>query len=144
MAALAGLTTLIVEVEGKSGLGSARSATRSALTYQEAVLVAGRRTARRRPTCGPGRSRPTTPSSSTSRTTACAGSPSGWRRAGPSTWWRPPRPGIKDILVLGKVKQLERAAASGVAGAPDFLVLDAPAAGHAVTFLMSARGCSTR
>jgi anion-transporting ArsA/GET3 family ATPase len=42
-------------------------------------------------------------------------------------------PGIKDILVLGKVKQLERA------GAADLIVLDAPAAGHAITFLRSAR-----
>src|SRR5207253_3194021 len=43
-------------------------------------------------------------------------------------------PGMKDILVLGKVKQLERA------GAADLIVLDAPAAGHAVSFLLSARG----
>ena len=43
-------------------------------------------------------------------------------------------PGIKDILVLGKVKQLERE------GDVDLIVLDAPAAGHAVTFLQSARG----
>src|SRR5438874_4385817 len=43
-------------------------------------------------------------------------------------------PGIKDILVLGKVKQLERK------GDADLIVLDAPAAGHAVTFLTSARG----
>lgn len=43
-------------------------------------------------------------------------------------------PGIKDILVLGKVKQLERSEAY------DLLVLDAPAAGHALTFLTSARG----
>ena len=42
-------------------------------------------------------------------------------------------PGIKDILILGKVKQLERA------GAADLIVLDAPAAGHAITFLLSAR-----
>jgi anion-transporting ArsA/GET3 family ATPase len=42
-------------------------------------------------------------------------------------------PGIKDILLLGKVKQLERA------GAADLIVLDAPAAGHAITFLQSAR-----
>ena len=38
-------------------------------------------------------------------------------------------PGIEDILLLGKVKQLERAAGD------DVLVLDAPAAGHAITFL---------
>jgi anion-transporting ArsA/GET3 family ATPase len=42
-------------------------------------------------------------------------------------------PGIKDILLLGKVKQLERA------GTADLIVLDAPAAGHAITFLQSAR-----
>ena len=42
-------------------------------------------------------------------------------------------PGMKDILVLGKVKQLERA------GAADLIIIDAPAAGHAVTFLTSAR-----
>jgi hypothetical protein len=42
-------------------------------------------------------------------------------------------PGIKDILLLGKVKQLERA------GTADLIVLDAPAAGHAITFLRSAR-----
>jgi anion-transporting ArsA/GET3 family ATPase len=43
-------------------------------------------------------------------------------------------PGIKDILVLGKVKQLERDPDV------DLIVLDAPAAGHAITFLRSARG----
>jgi hypothetical protein len=43
-------------------------------------------------------------------------------------------PGIEDILVLGKVKQLERA------GVADLIIVDAPAAGHAVTFLQSARG----
>ena len=43
-------------------------------------------------------------------------------------------PGIDDILVLGKVKQLERA------GVADVILLDGPAAGHAVTFLQSAAG----
>jgi anion-transporting ArsA/GET3 family ATPase len=43
-------------------------------------------------------------------------------------------PGIRDILVLGKVKQLERD------GQQDLIILDAPAAGHAITFLRSARG----
>jgi len=42
-------------------------------------------------------------------------------------------PGIKDLLVLGKVKQLEQARQS------DLLVIDAPAAGHALSFLDSAR-----
>jgi anion-transporting ArsA/GET3 family ATPase len=43
-------------------------------------------------------------------------------------------PGLDDILVLGKVKQLERV------GDYDLILLDAPAAGHAVTFLRSAKG----
>lgn len=43
-------------------------------------------------------------------------------------------PGMKDILVLGKVKQLERHDPA------DLIVVDAPAAGHAVTLLMSPIG----
>lgn len=43
-------------------------------------------------------------------------------------------PGIRDILVLGKIKQLERA------GVADLILVDGPAAGHAITFLLSARG----
>ena len=43
-------------------------------------------------------------------------------------------PGIRDILVLGKVKQIER---SGVA---DLVLVDAPATGHTMTFLSSAGG----
>jgi len=52
-------------------------------------------------------------------------------------------PGIKDILVLGKVKQIERANdpdAERNGPVPDLIVIDAPAAGHAVTFLQSAHG----
>jgi anion-transporting ArsA/GET3 family ATPase len=43
-------------------------------------------------------------------------------------------PGLKDVLVLGKVKQIER---SGMA---DLILVDAPATGHALTFLSSASG----
>ena len=43
-------------------------------------------------------------------------------------------PGIRDVLVLGKVKQLERERAA------DLIVVDAPATGHAITFLTSAAG----
>ncbi|MGH8998349.1 MAG: ArsA family ATPase [Acidimicrobiia bacterium] len=43
-------------------------------------------------------------------------------------------PGMKDILVLGKVKALQRA------GGADVIVVDGPATGHAVTFLLSSRG----
>lgn len=43
-------------------------------------------------------------------------------------------PGIDDLVVLGKIKQLERS------GDWDLIVVDGPAAGHAVTFLTSASG----
>jgi len=42
-------------------------------------------------------------------------------------------PGIDDIVVLGKIKQLERS------GRYDLVVVDGPAAGHAITFLMAAK-----
>ena len=43
-------------------------------------------------------------------------------------------PGIDDIVVLGKIKQLERS------GTFDLVVVDGPAAGHAITFLLAAKG----
>ncbi|MFZ0059228.1 MAG: ArsA-related P-loop ATPase [Acidimicrobiales bacterium] len=43
-------------------------------------------------------------------------------------------PGIREILVLGKVRQLEEA------GVADLIVLDAPASGHALSFLSSSGG----
>jgi anion-transporting ArsA/GET3 family ATPase len=43
-------------------------------------------------------------------------------------------PGIDDIVVLGKIKQLERS------GEYDLIVVDGPAAGHAITFLTAAAG----
>ena len=43
-------------------------------------------------------------------------------------------PGMKDILVLGKVKSLDESRAA------DLLIVDAPAAGHAISFLLSPRG----
>jgi anion-transporting ArsA/GET3 family ATPase len=46
-------------------------------------------------------------------------------------------PGIDDIVVLGKIKQLERD------GAVDLVIVDGPAAGHAVTFLQSATSLQT-
>jgi anion-transporting ArsA/GET3 family ATPase len=49
-------------------------------------------------------------------------------------------PGMPDMLLLGKVKQMERAASAGEPGAADLIVLDAPAAGHAVRFLQSPLG----
>ncbi len=43
-------------------------------------------------------------------------------------------PGIKDILVLGKIKQLEMETDY------DLIIVDAPATGHTISFLLSAQG----
>lgn len=43
-------------------------------------------------------------------------------------------PGIRDLVALGKIRALEEA------NAADLIVVDAPAAGHAITFLRSAAG----
>ena len=43
-------------------------------------------------------------------------------------------PGIRDLVTLGKIRQLEQA------GEADLIIVDAPAAGHAVTFLQAASG----
>src|SRR5437762_922698 len=132
MAARAGLTTLIVEVEGKSGLAAAFGR-RETLTYDEMVLAPGG---------GPDgaadvRARTLTPDDALIEYLHDHGMRRISKRlsnSGALDVVATAVPGIKDILVLGKVKQLER---SGVA---DLIVLDAPAAGHAVTFLLSARG----
>lgn len=49
-------------------------------------------------------------------------------------------PGLKDLLVLGKIRQLAERPERGERGAAELVVVDGPAAGHAVTFLTSARG----
>ncbi len=43
-------------------------------------------------------------------------------------------PGVRDLLALGKIRQLEQAQTA------DLIVVDAPAAGHAITFLRAAAG----
>ena len=136
MAARRGLTSLIIEVEGKSGLGSAFGHT-DPLTYRQVVLAAGG---------GPDGAadvlaRTQTPDDALLEYLEDHGMRRISRRlaaSGALDVVATAAPGIKDILVLGKVKQLERASAAGLDGSADWLVLDAPAAGHAVTFLMSA------
>jgi hypothetical protein len=140
MAAREGLSTLLLEVEGKSGIASLFG--RPTLTYGEAVLApAAGRTAEIR-------GRTLTPDDALLEYLEDHGLRRVSKRlvaTGAMDVVATARPGIKDILLLGKVKQLERA---GVAGrtAPDgtepadLIVLDGPAAGHAITFLLSARG----
>jgi anion-transporting ArsA/GET3 family ATPase len=130
MAADAGHPTLIVEVEGKSGIGNVFGR-RDPLTYEE-VELAGAGEAGRAAV----RARTLTPDDALLEYLRDHGMKRISKRlaqSGALDVVSTAVPGIKDILVLGKVKQLER-------GGDDLLVLDAPAAGHAVTFLTSAAG----
>jgi anion-transporting ArsA/GET3 family ATPase len=130
-AALAGLSTLIVEIEGKSGLAGLFG--QPTFGYEEVVLSAGG---------GPTgsadvRARALTPDDALLEYLADHGLSRVSRRllsAGALDMVSTAAPGIRDILVLGKVKQIERN------GEADLVVLDAPAAGHAISFLRSARG----
>jgi anion-transporting ArsA/GET3 family ATPase len=121
-----------VEVEGKSGLGAAFGRAQP-LTYDEVILAAGG---------GPDgaadvRARTLTPDDALIEYLRDHGMKRVSKRlasSGAIDVVATAVPGIKDILVLGKVKSLERS------NRADLIILDAPAAGHAVTFLMSARG----
>jgi Mrp family chromosome partitioning ATPase len=123
MAAGLGLSVLIVEVDGKTGLAAAFGA--EDLEYDERELAPGIR------------ARSLTPDVALVEYLEEHGLSRISRRlvkGGLVEVVSTAAPGIKDILILGKVKQLERT------GAADLIVLDAPAAGHAVSFLMSPRG----
>ncbi|GIU84461.1 MAG: ATPase [Acidimicrobiales bacterium] len=130
-AALSGLSTLIVEVEGKSGLAALFG--REPLGYEEVVLDPGG---------GPLgaadiRGRTITPDEALLEYLRDHGMSRVSKRllsSGALDVVSTAAPGIRDILILGKVKQLERR------GEADLIVIDAPAAGHAVTFLQSASG----
>lgn len=121
-AAISGLSSLIVEVEGKSGLAAVFG--REPLTYEEVELGEGIR------------GRTITPDDALLEYLRDHGLSRISRRlanSGALDVVATAAPGIKDILILGKVKQLERAMSA------DVILLDAPAAGHAITFLLSAR-----
>ena len=132
MAALAGLTTLIVEIEGKSGLGAAFGHA-DVLSYEEVVLAPGGG----RDGAADVRARTLTPDEALIEYLEDHGMRRISKRlaqSGAIDVIATAAPGIKDILVLGKVKALEREVAA------DLIVIDAPAAGHAITFLTSAHG----
>lgn len=122
-AASTGASVLIVEVEGKSGLATCFGS--PPLEYIDAEL-------------GPGvRGRTLTPD----RALVEYLEDRGLRRiskrlirSGALDIVASAVPGMKDILVLGKVKQLEQGRAA------DLILIDAPAAGQAVSFLTSPRG----
>lgn len=139
MAAREGLSTLVLEVEGKSGIAGLFG--KPGLVYDEAVLApAGGGAAEIR-------GRTLTPDDALLEYLEDHGLKRVSKRlvaTGAMDVVATAAPGIKDILLLGKVKQLERAGQAGAVApdgtAPaDLIVLDAPAAGHAITFLLSAR-----
>ena len=125
MAAGLGLSVLIVEVEGKSGLSAAFGA--EELEYDERELAPGIR------------ARSLTPDVALVEYLEEHGLRRISKRlvrGGLVEVVSTAAPGIREILILGKVKQLERA------GVADLILLDAPVAGHAVSFLMSPKGLS--
>ncbi len=124
-----GLRTLVVEVEGKAGLAAMFGA--DALAFDESTLVEP----------GDGRggvfARTVTPDDALLEYLRSHGLQRISNRlvsSGALELISTAVPGIRDILVLGGVKALERS------GEFDLVLLDAPAAGHAITFLRSASG----
>jgi anion-transporting ArsA/GET3 family ATPase len=128
LAAETGLSALLVELEGKPGLHRAFGG-HDPLDYQESQLFGDD---------GPGvRARRITPDDALLEYLADHGLRRISKRlvsTGVIDVVSTAIPGIRDVLVLGKVKQLERQPAA------DLIVVDAPATGHAVTFLTSASG----
>jgi anion-transporting ArsA/GET3 family ATPase len=134
LAAASGWDTLIVEVEGASGLPSLLGRDEP-LSYAETVL---REAGELGPQSGRLRARALTPDDALVEYLENHGLRRVSRRlltSGTLDVVATAVPGIKDILVLGKVKQLET-----LSHDRSFIVVDAPAAGHAVTFLSSAYG----
>ncbi len=132
MAADHGLGVLVIELEGKSGI-SAAFGHRGLLGYDETVLY------RADPPDGGGtvRGRRLTPDDALLEYLADHGLQRVSKRlvkSGVVDVVATAIPGIRDVLVLGKIKQLEQA------GMADLVIVDAPATGHAMTFLTSASG----
>ena len=130
-AARSGLSSLIIEVEGKSGLSSMYGV--PGFSYDEVTLAAGDEAAGTASV----RARTLTPDEALVEYLEDSDMGRISKRlmtSGALDMVATAIPGIRDILVLGKIKQMERA------GLADLLILDAPAAGHAITFLQSASG----
>ena len=130
-AARSGMSSLIIEVEGKSGLASMYG--QPAFSYDEVTLAEADEATGRAAV----RARAVTPDESLVEYLEDSDMGRISKRlmtSGALDMVSTAIPGIRDILVLGKIKQMERA------GLADLLILDAPAAGHAITFLQSASG----
>ena len=130
MASGTGRAVLIVELEGKSGITGAFGLAED-LGYDEVELQPAS------PGTGPVRARRITPDDALVEYLEDHGLKRVSKRlvsSGVVDVVSTAIPGIRDVLVLGKVKQLERDQVA------DLIVVDAPATGHAITFLTSAAG----
>jgi anion-transporting ArsA/GET3 family ATPase len=128
LAARHGLSVLLVELEGKPALAAAFGQ-RGPLDYEDVALLDDGR--------GSVHGRWITPDDALLEYLGDHGFQRVSRRlvsAGVIDVVSTAIPGIRDVLVLGKVKQLEREESA------DLVIVDAPATGHAVTFLTSASG----
>ena len=130
-AARRGMTSLIIEVEGKSGLAAMFG--KPAFSYDEVTLAEADAESARAAV----RARTLTPDEALVEYLEQSGMSRISKRlvsSGALDMVATAVPGIRDILVLGKVKQLERGHAA------DIVVHDATAAGHAISFLQSPSG----
>ena len=131
VASRAGLNALIVEIEGKSGLPALFGDDR--LTYDELTLVPADSASKR----GWVRARTLTPDEALLEYLRQNGMGRISRRlseSGAVDMVATATPGLKDVLILAKIKQLE------LSGDYDVVIVDAPAAGHAISFLRSPVG----
>lgn len=127
-ASRAGLDVLLVELEGLSTVGAPFG--HHNLTYEPTTVE---------PSDGAGRlrARRITPDEALADYLSTSGLSSitdRMARSGAVDVVATAAPGIRDLVTLGKIRQLEQA------GDADLIVVDAPAAGHAITFLTSAEG----
>lgn len=135
-AADSGLRVLVVELEEKTGIASLLGGS-GVLPYDEVVLASRLGS----DATGEIRGRTITPSDALAEYLTTHGLKRLSKRlvsTGVIDVVSTAAPGIDDILVLGKLKQLEREV--GPDGSLDLVIVDGPAAGHAITFLQSARG----
>jgi anion-transporting ArsA/GET3 family ATPase len=134
-AARTGLSVLVIEVEGKNGLAGLFG--QRPFDYDEVVLSRGGGP----DGAGDVRARTLTPDDALFEYLEDHGMHRLSKRlvqSGAMEIVATAAPGIRDILVLGKVKSLERERRPDRRA--DLIILDAPAAGHAISFLRSPRG----
>ena len=130
VAARAGLRVLLVELDGKPELSQLFGSSEP-LTYEgvDLVMADGKR--------GPIRAKQLTPDDALIEYLADHGLKRATKRlvsAGIVEVVATAIPGIKDVLVLGKIRSFEHDQVA------DLIVVDAPATGHAKTFLTSSAG----